>query len=193
MKNKYNVKVENYIPLAYKIAGRYTGKGICIEDLRSASHIGLVRAAKYYDPSRGSFATVVHLTVRSEITNEFEKMSSKINLNNIKSYDIGIGDDRLTELETVDNGSHRVMEDILEHNDFMKKVLDALPQLQQRESYILKRRYLIGLIEEHRKSTGLYCTHQKLAEELGITHQRVQQLEARAFKKLREIIGDDYA
>ena len=59
-------------------------------------------------------------------------------------------------------------------------VRDALGELPQRQRYVLARRY--GL------DGGDGCTLKTLAGELGVSKERVRQIEAQAFGRLRETL-----
>src|SRR6478752_112638 len=58
----------SYLPLAYKIAGRYRDKGVNIEELRSAGVTGLVLASRKFNPHRGAFGSYAEYWIKGEIT-----------------------------------------------------------------------------------------------------------------------------
>lgn len=64
----------------------------------------------------------------------------------------------------------------------MRKVHDALSRLDSRLQHIVTRRFL-----DNQKAPL-----RELAEELGISCERVRQLEQRAVGKLKELLSDDY-
>jgi RNA polymerase sigma-B factor len=49
-----NELVEEYVPLARRIASRYAGRGEPIEDLIQVAMLGLIKAAQRFDPELGS-------------------------------------------------------------------------------------------------------------------------------------------
>src|SRR5262249_52847509 len=62
-----NELCERYLPLAYKRAGLYMGRGVAPDELRSASVAGLFEASRRYDPQRGPFGPYAKLWCKGEI------------------------------------------------------------------------------------------------------------------------------
>jgi len=60
------------MPLARMLANRYAGRGIATEDLRQVAYLGLVKAVRGYDPTRGrEFLGYAIPTIRGEIRRYF--------------------------------------------------------------------------------------------------------------------------
>jgi len=64
-----------------------------------------------------------------------------------------------------------------------ERVRDVLRAIEVRDARVLSMRYGLG--------GGEPMTLQQIGEELGISRERVRQLEARALEKLREVLGHD--
>ncbi|MFD4525757.1 SigB/SigF/SigG family RNA polymerase sigma factor [Streptomyces sp. NPDC058470] len=63
--------VESWLPMAYRIAGRFRDRGESIEDLRQVAALGLVKAVDRFDPARGAFESYAVPTITGEIKRHF--------------------------------------------------------------------------------------------------------------------------
>jgi RNA polymerase sigma-B factor len=64
--------VARYLPLARRLAGRYSGRGEPLEDLVQVASVGLVNAARRYDSTRGiAFAAYAIPTITGELKRHF--------------------------------------------------------------------------------------------------------------------------
>lgn len=64
--------IEVNMPVAKMLARHYSGRGIPVADLEQVAYLGLVAAAKRYDPSRGSdFLAYAVPTVKGELRKHF--------------------------------------------------------------------------------------------------------------------------
>jgi RNA polymerase sigma-B factor len=64
--------IETNMGLARGLAGRYVGRGIAADDLNQVAYMGLVKAVRRYDPSRGRpFVAFAVPTIRGEIRRHF--------------------------------------------------------------------------------------------------------------------------
>ncbi|MFJ2833217.1 SigB/SigF/SigG family RNA polymerase sigma factor [Streptomyces sp. NPDC087263] len=63
--------VEAWLPMAYRIAGRFRDRGESIEDLRQVAALGLVKAVDRFDPARGAFESYAVPTITGEIKRHF--------------------------------------------------------------------------------------------------------------------------
>jgi len=60
------------MPLARMLANRYAGRGIALDDLRQVAYLGLVKAVRGYDPTRGrEFLVYAIPTIKGEIRRHF--------------------------------------------------------------------------------------------------------------------------
>ena len=62
-----NELCEKHLPLAYKTAGLYMGRGVAPDEVRSASVAGLFEASRRYDPQRGLFGPYAKHWCKGEI------------------------------------------------------------------------------------------------------------------------------
>jgi RNA polymerase sigma factor (sigma-70 family) len=67
-----NELCEKYLPLAYRTAGLYMGRGVAPDEVRSASVAGLFEASRRYDPQRGPFGPYARLWCKGEISALFK-------------------------------------------------------------------------------------------------------------------------
>ncbi len=74
LKNKYDETVENNLGLVHLCANRFKNKGIDYDDLYSAGCIGLIKAARGFDDSRGlMFSTYAVPVILGEIKRLFRE------------------------------------------------------------------------------------------------------------------------
>jgi RNA polymerase sigma-B factor len=59
------------LPLANRVALRYSGRGEPLDDLEQAARLGLVKAVDRYDPGRGSFTAFAVITMLGELRRHF--------------------------------------------------------------------------------------------------------------------------
>lgn len=64
--------VHHHLPMAHRLAGHYAGRGLATEDVKQVAAMGLVKAARRYDASRGNhFATFAVPTINGELRRHF--------------------------------------------------------------------------------------------------------------------------
>jgi len=76
----------------------------------------------------------------------------------------------------------RTPEDELLESDILKSVLEMLDELDQREATVLRMRFGLGDSEPH--------TLKEIGEALGLTRERVRQIETEALKRLSDGLKD---
>jgi RNA polymerase sigma-B factor len=73
--------IEGQLPLAYRLARRYAGRGEPIEDLRQIAAIALIKTVDRYDPARQiPFAAFATPTIVGEIKRHFRDYSRPIRI-----------------------------------------------------------------------------------------------------------------
>ena len=220
--------VRHNLRLVVSIARRYAGQGLEFSDLVQEGNLGLMRAARGFDPSFGTkFSTYatwwvkqamgravsnkasfvrlpVHAAEQERLVNgarerlqaamghepTVEELSEYVGKSarevreilaarkSVVSYDASVGseeDGKLSELladEAEANAEELYMEDALKDS-----IHGLLAKLSARERYVLERRY--GL-------DGSGCTTLgEIGEEIGVTRERVRQIQNTALRKLR--------
>lgn len=63
--------VEGFLPLADRLARRYTGRGQRLDDLVQVARLGLVKAVDGFDPALGTFVGYAIPTIRGELKRYF--------------------------------------------------------------------------------------------------------------------------
>ena len=73
--------VRTHRPLANRLAQRFAGRGQPLDDLRQVAYVGLVTAAKRYDPGREvQFATFAQATIVGELKKHFRDHSWQLHV-----------------------------------------------------------------------------------------------------------------
>jgi RNA polymerase primary sigma factor len=212
--------------LVWKIARRYQGQGLELEDLIASGNVGLVQAIQRFDPARGNkFSTMAIWWIRQAITRAIEDTGRPIRLpsylhkavtmmrkeearlleelgriptneeletatglplsqiavirqmlNCPRSLSETLGDDDLILSDTI--ADEEPLEENVTENVFseeLDQVLQAI--LTPREYFVVQHRF--GLGSSHEESL------EQVGRVLGITRERVRQIEAGAIAKLR--------
>jgi RNA polymerase sigma-B factor len=63
--------IEAWVPMAHRLARRFTGRGEHDDDLRQVAVVGLIKAVDGYDDERGDFAAYAIPTVVGEVKRHF--------------------------------------------------------------------------------------------------------------------------
>jgi RNA polymerase primary sigma factor/RNA polymerase sigma factor len=157
--------------LVVSIAKRRVSPGDSFFDLVSDGNMSLIRAVEKFDYSRGNkFSTYASWAI-------------------MKNYARTIPDEhkrrdrfRAADTEMLQSAADRRADEYqqrLAANDRLQQVGKFLDRLDAREQTIIIRRY--GLDHEHQPQTL-----KEVGSALGVTKERVRQIEAKALEKLRE-------
>ena len=95
------------------------------------------------------------------------------------SLDEPIGDGETLLGELLEDRATRQPLDAVIERDITERVTEALATLTPLEAHVLRHRYGIGTNEEY--------TFKKVAQDLGITKERVRQIEVKALASLRQL------
>jgi RNA polymerase primary sigma factor len=224
--------VEANLRFVVSVAGKYRGYGIPMMDLINEGNLGLIQAARRFDPERGvkfiSYAVwwvkqaimqalaeqsgAVRLPLKQagvllRIRNRFEELSQKLGREPTteelaKSLEMDAkviedilrvariylsleapvnrdeGDD-ITFLDLMEEDKMPSTEDQMLKWSLSTQVHDLLKELKPREALILRCRF--GL------DTDRPMTLEEVGKMLGISRERVRQLESRALEKLKKM------
>lgn len=182
--------VRSNMRLVVKIANDYRRFGMSLEDVVSNGVIGLLKAIDNFDPEKGGFSACASIYINKYIkmgfdqcraihSKRYDRMTSEersVSVAESLNEKIGDGDTEFADSLVSDEVSPS---EAVEKASSIDAVRDAIDNaLDSREQYIVRARY--GL-----DGNGV-LTLREIAEKLGMTHERVRQIEVSALTKLRE-------
>lgn len=169
--------------------------GLTLEDFDQEAFFAVQRAAQHHDPSKGSFTSLLPYYVLSQIrsavcgeharviaTEDGRRVAVSANpLNECSSLDAPLdADDEGSSVrgdiieDTAASQAFQTAEDEIYNEELHDALEEALSKLADREADVLRRR--------HYEDKSL----RRVGEEIGVHAERVRQIEAGAFRKLRE-------
>lgn len=182
--------VKGNMKLVVKIANDYKRYGMSLEDIVSNGLLGLLKAIEMFDPEKGGFSACASAYINKFIRMGFDKFRAI----HAKRYDRMTAEERSASVvdslnEKIGDGETEFAESLasdevspseaVEKASSIKAMHDAIDNaLDSREQFIIRSRY--GL-DGHGE-----LTLREIAERLGMTHERVRQIEVSALAKLRE-------
>jgi RNA polymerase primary sigma factor len=161
--------------LAISVVRKYVTPRQSFDQLLSEGAVSLMQAVEKFDFDRGfRFSTYAY---RAIARNAYRSLH-----------------DQHRHASRFVTGSDEIMDDAVEENrtsaatemawDALRGNLsDMLSRLDRREQFIIRSRYALGA---HRKVRTFQC----LADKLGVSKERVRQLEQRAVEKLRTMAAE---
>ncbi len=167
--------VEANLRLVFSIVKKFVNPNNSFDDLLSDGIVGLIRAVEKFDFDRGfRFSTYATQVVRrnSYRTVVVKQQERQKVVNGLQEMDVDLSDE------------HREP-GISEQrwNQLRGRLAVMLDRLDRREKLIIRSRFALG---SHRQVRTL----QSLADRLGISKERVRQLEKRAMEKLQQMAVD---
>ena len=182
--------VRSNMRLVVKIANDYKYGRMDFEDIVSNGTIGLLKAIEMFDPEKGAFPQYASAWINKYIrmaldsyrgihTKRYDRMTqeerSSLVVESLNEK-VGDGDTEFADSLVSDDVSPS---EAVEKASSIDAVRDAIDNaLDSREKFIVRARY--GL-----DGNGV-LTLREIAEKLGMTHERVRQIEVSALTKLRE-------
>jgi RNA polymerase primary sigma factor len=170
--------IEANLRLVIGIARKHTVSGANLPDLVSEGNISLMRAVEKFDYSRGfRFATFASWIIAKDFARKIPAQTGRLARAAMTSL-ADIHEDLQAE-DTLDfaamEQAHRSLRQVVEDN------------LTERERYIIVNRF--GLVGSPiRKQTK---TLQQIGDELGLSKERIRQLELTALQKLRQSLSSE--
>lgn len=182
--------VKSNMRLVLKVANDYKWFGMDFEDIVSSGTIGLLKAIDKFDPEKGGFSACASIYINKYIrmaldsyrgihTKRYDRMTreerSSLVMESLNEK-VGDGDTEFADSLASDEVSPS---EAVEKASSIDAVRDAIDNaLDSREQYVVRARYGLDGNE--------VLTLREIAEKLGMTHERVRQIEVSALTKLRE-------
>lgn len=167
--------VEANLRLVFSIVKKFVNPNNTFDDLLSDGIVGLMRAVEKFDYDRGfrfsTYATQVvrRNSYRTVVTNQEERQKM---VGGLQDMDIEFPEEERSSAISEKRW-----------HDLRARLAVMLTDLDRREKFIIRARFALG---SHRRVHTL----QSLADRLGISKERVRQLERRAMDKMKQMAGD---
>lgn len=180
---------EAHFPLLVRIALAYERPGLEAEDLIGEACVGFTEALTRFDPTRQTrFMTYASWWVRQHVVLALEHVRN-VRLPRRARTKMGCGLHEVSLSETATEESTLALEELLESEtatdgsmsdcDARHDAENAMAGLSERHRRLIKRRF--GIDEADDDGTTL----RSLAREMGVSRERVRQLEQDALAKMR--------
>lgn len=150
--------VVRHLPVARSLAARYAGRGVEVEDLRQAARVGLVKAARRYDPEQGAFLSYAVPMATGEIRHCFREQARCVRPS-------GEDDELLAQMGESDPGFERAEARVI--------VEQAIGGLDGADRMILQLRFVNGLSQA------------EIGERLDATQAQISRALARIIRRMR--------
>jgi RNA polymerase sigma factor (sigma-70 family) len=203
----YRTLVEANLGFVVRVASEFRNLGLPMEDLINEGNLGLLEAAKRYEPSRGfKFTTYAVWWIRKSILKALGEqtrvvrvpayhirqrkerhrsgsrdMLPQASLREI-SLDERIGEDRDMSLgDRLADSAHRSPEASLLGSEAQQLVEEAIGQLSAQQRTVIQYRF--GLAGERP------LVLKQIGDRLGISRERVRQIEVQAKDRMRRYLA----
>ncbi|MEO9593624.1 sigma-70 family RNA polymerase sigma factor [Rhodopirellula bahusiensis] len=167
--------VEANLRLVFSIVKKFVNPNNTFDDLLSDGIVALIRAVEKFDFDRGfRFSTYATQVVRrNSYRTVVEKQQERQKVQGgLQDMDIDVSEEERSSAISEKRW-----------HELRSRLSVMLGDLDRREKFIIRARFSLG---PHRKVHTL----QSLADRLGVSKERVRQLERRAMDKLRAMAGD---
>jgi RNA polymerase primary sigma factor len=185
--------VESNLRFVVSYARRYRGLGVSLIDLIHEGNLGLIEAARRFDPSRNvKFITYAVWWIRESIRHLLSDQTRAFSFppKLLPLLGTGAGDVSLSEPVAPD-GSRQLadllpargtppVEEALIHQTDLEELAAALGDLDRKEREVVRLRF--GLEDDEPR------TLQEIGNRMRLSRERVRQIESRAKDKLRRSV-----
>ena len=169
--------LEVNVPLVISVAGKHLQSGAVLGDLISEGNLSLMRAVEKFDYTKGyRFSTYATLAIAKDFARKIPAEASRPDRaagSDFSQFAQQMRED-LPDLSAVEQAQHNLHQIIMQ-------------ELDERQRYVVQNRFPLG--------EGVIPTKPKtlkeIGEELGVTKERVRQIELQALQKMRHRLSPE--
>ncbi|SDH08922.1 RNA polymerase primary sigma factor [Prevotella communis] len=179
-----NRLIEANLRFVVVIARQYQGQGLSMEDLVSEGNLGLMKAARKFDATRGlRFVNYAVVFIRQQIEKAVRKESDEQRVESTRdgqtrSVDAPLGSKANVSLLSVLVNADSPQADQRVYNASLEDAIErSLQTLNERETIVVNAYFGIG---EERQTMA------EIAERMSLKRERVRQIRDRAVRRLKK-------
>lgn len=179
-----NRLIEANLRFVVVIARQYQGQGLSMEDLVSEGNMGLMKAARKFDASRGlRFVNYAVVFIRQQIEKAVRKESDELRVESTRdgqtrSVDAPLGSKANVSLLSVLVNADSPQADQRVYNASLEDAIErSLQTLNERETSVINAYFGIG---EERQTMA------EIGERMALKRERVRQIRDRAVRRLKK-------
>ena len=179
-----NRLIEANLRFVVVIARQYQGQGLSMEDLVSEGNLGLMKAARKFDATRGlRFVNYAVVFIRQQIEKAVRKESDEQRVESTRdgqtrSVDAPLGSKANVSLLSVLVNADSPQADQRVYNASLEDAIErSLQTLNEREAVVVNAYFGIG---EERQTMA------EIAERMSLKRERVRQIRDRAVRRLKK-------
>ena len=179
-----NRLIEANLRFVVVIARQYQGQGLSMEDLVSEGNLGLMKAARKFDATRGlRFVNYAVVFIRQQIEKAVRKESDEQRVESTRdgqtrSVDAPLGSKANVSLLSVLVNADSPQADQRVYNANLEDAIErSLQTLNERETIVINAFFGIG---EERQTMA------EIAERMSLKRERVRQIRDRAVRRLKK-------